>query len=80
MKSVSPFLSYPGDFAQIVGTNIPVVEAKDESSNLIKLSENCNAQVPRNVGALCWTTTRPYAEAVAMILEKNCKAALLSLL
>ncbi|MBI9096007.1 MAG: hypothetical protein JEY71_14155 [Sphaerochaeta sp.] len=55
---LNTFLSYPDDLAQIVGTNSPVVEATSESSSLIKLSENCNALVLGNVGALCRTTTR----------------------
>ncbi len=77
-KGLQNLPSYLDDFAQIAGTTISVVEADIESSSLIKVSKKCNALVIRDVGALCWATTRSDAEAVAMILEKNCKAALLA--
>ena len=71
--------SYLDDFAQIAGTKISVIEAGIDSAKLSKISKKCNALLIRDVGALCWASTVPDAEAVASILEKNCKAALLSL-
>lgn len=71
--------SYLDDFAQIAGTKVVVVGPVTDPSSLVgKVSKRCNALLIRGVGSLCWATTRADAEAVAMILEKNCKAALLA--
>jgi L-fuculose-phosphate aldolase len=43
------------------------------------MGKNCNALLIRGIGSLCWAATRADADAVVMILEKNCKAALLAL-
>jgi len=70
--------SYLDDFAQIAGTRISLVEADIDDLQLLRLSKSCNAILIRGFGAFCWATTPSDAEAVSMILEKNCKAALLA--
>lgn len=78
-KKLDKLPSYLDDFAQIAGAKIPVVEADVERYPLLQVSKQCNALLIRGVGALCWATTLSDAGAVVMILEKNCKAALLAL-
>ena len=78
-KKLDKLSSYLDDFAQIAGAKIPVVEADVERSPLSQVGKQCNALLIRGVGALCWATTLSDADAVVMILEKNCKAALLAL-
>lgn len=70
--------SYLDDFAQIAGTKIPIVIIETDPARFSKIGGKCNALLIRDMGALCWATTRSDAEAVALILEKNCKAALLA--
>ena len=70
--------SYLDDFAQIAGAKIPVVIIETDPARFSKIGGKCNALLIRDMGALCWATTRSDAEAVALILEKNCKAALLA--
>ncbi len=77
-KRMKKLSSYLDDFAQIAGTKISVVEANTERSALRQVSRKCNALLVRDVGALCWGSSLSDAEAVVMILEKNCKAALLA--
>ncbi|HKM07201.1 MAG TPA: class II aldolase/adducin family protein [Sphaerochaeta sp.] len=78
-RKLDKLSSYLDDFAQIAGAKIPIVEADVARSRLIQGGKKYNALLIRDVGALCWATTMSDAEAVVMILEKNCKAALLAL-
>ncbi len=72
--------SYLDDFAQIAGTKVVVIgPVTDPTSIVRKVERKSNALLLQDVGSLCWATTRSDAEAVAMIMEKNCKAALLAL-
>ena len=72
--------SYLDDFAQIAGTKVVVIgPATDPTSIVGKVGRTCNALIIQDEGALCWATTKSDAEAVALILEKNCKAALIAL-
>lgn len=72
--------SYLDDFAQIAGTKVVVIgPATDPASIVGKVGRTCNALLIQDEGALCWANTTLDAEAVALILEKNCKAALLAL-
>lgn len=70
--------SYLDDFAQIAGARIAVVDSGSDSVRH-GMGKNCNALLIRGIGSLCWAATRADADAVVMILEKNCKAALLAL-
>lgn len=67
--SMRPLLD---DFAQIVGTQIKTVE---NNNALIFTSLNSvSAVLVRGLGAVCWGACEADAEAVSMILRKNCKA------
>lgn len=60
------------DFAQIAGTSVKSVELIPyKVSNALKRS---SAVLLQNSGAFCCGSTKEDAAAVAMILEKNCKA------
>ena len=67
-----PLKPYLDDFAQIVGLSLTVTE------NRIQLISNglnhASAVLVRNTGALCWGIDEMDAQAVSMILTKNCKA------
>jgi L-fuculose-phosphate aldolase len=79
-KRLEKLPSYLDDFAQIAGAKVVVIGPDAERTSIVtRVSKKCNALLIRGVGALCWATTRADAEAVAMIVEKNCKAALLAL-
>lgn len=60
------------DFAQIVGTRILTV--KNDSALIFKALESVSAVMIKDIGAVCWGTNAADAEAVSMILRKNCKA------
>lgn len=79
-KRLEKLPSYLDDFAQIAGAKVVVIGPDAERTSIVtRVSKKCNALLIRGVGALCWATTRADAEAVVIILEKNCKAALLAL-
>jgi L-fuculose-phosphate aldolase len=59
------------DFAQIVGTNMKTTEK--DACRIASTLKKSSAVFIRNEGALCVGNSRNDAEAVAMILEKNCK-------
>ncbi len=67
--------AYLDDFAQIAGPSIVVVKQKDSASLSLK---NRDALLLEGVGAFCYGKTEKDAEAVGMLVQKNCKAALLS--
>lgn len=60
------------DFAQIVGTSMKVVE-NDPAQITIAL-KRASAVFVRNRGALCVGDTQEDAQAVSMVVEKNCRA------
>lgn len=60
------------DFAQIVGIKIKTVE--NDPALILPALKPCSAVFIRDVGAVCWGRNETDAEAVSMILRKNCKA------
>lgn len=60
------------DFAQIVGTKIKTTENRPET--IFKALESVSAVMIKDIGAVCWGACEADAEAVSMILRKNCKA------
>ncbi|MDY0288892.1 MAG: class II aldolase/adducin family protein [Sphaerochaeta sp.] len=77
-KMLTSLPSYLDDFAQIAGAVVPVATLEICHTRFKAIGKRCNALLIRDEGALCWANTRSDAEAVALILEKNCKAALLA--
>ncbi len=63
---------YLDDFAQIAGTSVKTVE--DDPEVLCNALKAASAVLIKNYGALCCGNTRGDAEAVGMVMEKNCKA------
>ncbi|NLY87071.1 MAG: class II aldolase/adducin family protein [Clostridiales bacterium] len=64
---------YIDDFAQIVGVDIKCCD-----KNIAKIKKSIrgrNAVLVKGVGAICFADNEEDAEAVAMILSKNCAAA-----
>ncbi len=78
-KTLTSLPSYLDDFAQIAGAVVPVATLEICHTRFKAIGKRYNALLIRDEGALCWANTRSDAEAVALILEKNCKAALLAL-
>ncbi|MDF3001980.1 MAG: class aldolase/adducin family protein [Bacillota bacterium] len=68
-KPLHPFLD---DFAQIIGTRAKVAE--NDNKSILKGLQHSSAVFIRNCGAVCWGKNERDAEAVSMILRKNCKA------
>ncbi|MDF2656233.1 MAG: class aldolase/adducin family protein [Bacillota bacterium] len=60
------------DFAQIVGTRIKTVE--NDTNSIIQSLKSVSAVLIKGFGAVCWGSSMSDAEAVSMILRKNCKA------
>lgn len=60
------------DFAQIVGTSVNTVER--DASKITSALKSSSAVFIRNNGALCCGTSKGDATAVAMVMEKACKA------
>lgn len=65
--------SYVDDFAQIVGPNMKVVN--NDRKSIKDGLEKRNAVLVKNVGAICTGISEEDAEAVSMIVSKNCVAA-----
>ena len=79
-KRLEKLPSYLDDFAQIAGAKVVVIGPDAERTSIVtRVIKKCNALLIRGIGALCWASTTSDAEAVVMIVEKNCKAALLAL-
>ena len=68
--TVKPYID---DFAQIVGPNAFVV--KNSRKKIIAALKNRNAVLVKGIGAICTGKTMDDAEAVSMIVSKNCAAA-----
>jgi L-fuculose-phosphate aldolase len=60
------------DFAQIVGTKIKTVE--NDPASILPALKSVSAVLVKDVGAVCLGGNETDAEAVSMILRKNCKA------
>jgi len=60
------------DFAQIVGTKIKTV--KNDPTLIFQPLKSVSAVMVKDIGAVCWGKNEPDAEAVSMIVRKNCKA------
>lgn len=71
-KCSEPLKPYLDDYAQIVGLNVSV--ADNRKSLIFKGLSRSSAVFVKNTGALCWGKDETDAEAVSMILRKNCKA------
>lgn len=63
------------DFAQLVGSSLKVVDEDDEKAIAKALKEKTPLLV-RGKGALCITEEKSDAEALSIVIEKNCRAAL----
>jgi len=79
MENVQTLSAYLDDFAQIAGANVPVMEGGRAPSAYLSATKGRDALLIRGFGALCMGTTQSDAKAVATLLEKNAKAALLAL-
>lgn len=67
-----PLKPYLDDFAQMIGLKVSIEEHR---KNMIsKALKHSSAVFIKNSGALCWGVDEKDAEAVSMILRKNCKA------
>lgn len=60
------------DFAQIVGTKVKTTE--NDPASAFRALGSVSAVMVKDVGAVCWGKNESDAEAVSMILRKNCKA------
>ncbi|MDY0303415.1 MAG: class II aldolase/adducin family protein [Sphaerochaeta sp.] len=79
MEKVQVLSAYLDDFAQIAGPKLTVMESSDALPSLLSAAKGRDALLIRGIGALCMGGTHADAEAVATLLQKNCKAALLAL-
>ncbi len=70
-KVLKPYLD---DFAQLAGTSMKVID--DEPGAIAKAIENNTPVLVRGKGALCVAEERGDAEALSIVIEKNCRAAL----
>ena len=60
------------DFAQIVGTKIKTV--KNQPVSAFSSLKSVSAVMVKEIGAVCWGINERDAEAVSMIVRKNCKS------
>lgn len=70
---------YLDDLAQIGGTSIRCVDAQASDMEIKTALEGRNAVLLRSIGGVCTGTTVADAEAACLVLEKNCRAALLAM-
>ena len=75
-KTLQPYLD---DMAQIGGLSIPCVGSLPSGKEVRKALKDRNAVLIRGDGALCYAADQEEAEAVALVLEKNCRVANLAL-
>lgn len=68
----SPLHPFLDDFAQIIGMKAKVAE--NDNNSILKGLQHGSAVFIRNCGAVCWGKNERDAEAVSMILRKNCRA------
>ena len=74
-KAMLPYLD---DMAQIIGTSIRCLGEVPTSQEVQKALKDRNAVLVRGDGALCFGKDPAEAEAVAVVLEKDCQAAYLA--
>lgn len=65
---------YLDDFAQLVGTKLEVVD--DDEEVIAKAIEEGRPLLVRGKGALCAALEESDKEAISLVIEKNCRAAL----
>lgn len=70
-SQTKPLKPYLDDFAQIVGLKVKIIESKNHLAS--KALRHSSAVFIKDAGALCWGKNEKDAEAVSMILRKNCK-------
>lgn len=68
---------YLDDFAQMAGSGLKVVDYNEKT--IAKAIKNGKPLLVRGKGALCASEERSDAEALFMVIEKNCRAALAAL-
>lgn len=68
---------YLDDFAQLAGTGLKVIENNEKAVK--KAIKHISPVFVRGKGALCIAEDRNDAEALSMVIEKNCRAALAAL-
>lgn len=71
--------AYLDDMAMISGYTTECIKDRSDEKELQKAIEGRNAVLVKDVGAICFAPDKEEAEAVAIILEKNCRAANLAL-
>ena len=74
-KKQRPYLD---DSAQIAGADVCCIPADANTSLLLKALEKRNAVFVKGVGAICTGVNLSEAQAVGIVLEKNCMAAYLA--
>lgn len=74
-KKQRPYLD---DSAQIAGADICCIPSDANTSQLLKALEKRNAVFIKGVGAVCTGIDMSEAEAVGIVLEKNCMASYLA--
>lgn len=70
-KVLKPYLD---DFAQLAGTSLKVID--DDENAIAAAIKNNKPVLVRGKGALCAAAERGDAEALSIVIEKNCRAAL----
>lgn len=70
---------YLDDLAQIGGTSIRCVDAQASDAEIKTALEGRNAVLLRGIGGVCTGAATEDAEAACLVLEKNCRAALLAM-
>ena len=75
MKVRSVLKPYLDDFAQLAGTSLKVVDEEDEKA-IAKAFKEKTPILVRGKGALCIAEEKGDAEALSIVIEKNCRAAL----
>lgn len=75
MKVRSVLKPHLDDFAQLAGTSLKVVDEDDEKA-IAKALKDKRPLLVRGKGALCIAEERDDAEALSLVIEKNCRAAL----
>ena len=74
MKVRSVLKPHLDDFAQLVGPSMKVID--DDEKAIAKAIKNNTPVLVRGKGALCVAAERSDAEALSIVTEKNCRAAL----
>lgn len=73
-KVLKPYLD---DFAQLAGTSMKVIDYSEKA--VAKALKKNRPVLVRGKGALCAAAKRSDAEALSIVIEKNCRAALAAL-